>query len=158
MSNLSQFFGAGALKPRSIVNAFSSGGTYTQLSNINAGAIPSAVPSFLSGAVTANTLKTALSIIGRGAISLLGLTTKDTTSRSIRLKLTLDGVVVFDSTYTAVNAADSTMYAVGLCLSGGTPALVNEMPLFFDSSCLAEFSSSITETDKQALTYIYYTR
>src|SRR5574340_415716 len=105
MSKLNQFMGADS-PPKSIVNRFSGGGV--SIASINA---YFAEKEILSGALTANTLKTLLSISGAGALKMLTVYTKDATARTLRLKITIDGVVVFDATSNSITAANSGLVA-----------------------------------------------
>lgn len=157
MSNLSQFFGgSGGLKPKSII-------TEQLAPNTNFGNTSSIIRGYkvLSGACTANTLKTILSVTGRGAISKLFLASMDTTSRTHRIKITIDGTVVYDSTSAANSTQDVAPIIGNACYSSYTANIVmdmDEFPLFFDSSLLVEYATSLTETDKTRIGYIYYTR
>lgn len=85
MSSLLALIG-GALPTKAIINGFNVGG--------NAGASGIAVGrEILSGALTANTFATVLSATGQGEVPLLSCYTKDSTSRTLRLRVTVDGVV-----------------------------------------------------------------
>ena len=150
MSNLSQFIG-GSRPPKSIVNISSGGGV---LQACPSGTLASSKP-ILSGALTANTLKTLLTISGAGAIKFLAARSLDATSRTIRLKITLDGVVVYDATSAAMTSDSYGMIAVGGMLSGAYEQLGN---IEFNISLVVEVASSLTETDKVQLQTIYETR
>ena len=127
----------------SIINAFSSGGTATaySLSSNN-------VLEQLSGSLTADTLKTMVSHTGRGRVNALVIYAKDSTSRTLRCKLTVDGVVVFDATSNAVSGGPG----FGMIVIGG--AITNSVefqPIDYQESLLVEIASSLTETDKVAI-------
>lgn len=94
----------------------------------------------LSGALTADTLKTVLSATGSGSLQYLALQRVDGTSRATRVKITIDGAVVLDITSTAVVSNGGTQFVVGSANARG------DLP--FAASCLVEISSSLTETDK----------
>lgn len=155
MSNLSQFFGSGGLKPTANY------GRALPVVAANAGAVQQAY-SVLSGACTANTLKTILSVSGKGALAWLGASNVDATSRTLSIKITIDGVVVYDATSAAIASNSSVALAHGaICASvstGGTPNIVEGAPLFYNSSLLIEFATSITETDLTRIGYINYLR
>ena len=146
MSNLSQFIG-GSRPPKTIVNGCSSGALSSAPTN--------STKTMLSGALTAGTLKTLLSITGAGEINYLALLKTDATNRTIRLKVTIDGVEVFDAT----SGADATAYlglvAIGSLISSAYPQLGG---VVFNVSLLVEVASSLTETDKLTLATIYETR
>ena len=126
----------------SIINAFSSGGTATaySLSSNN-------VLEQLSGSLTADTLKTMVSHTGRGRVNALMIYTKDGTSRTLRCKLTVDGVVVFDATSNAVASPGWGMIVIG----GAITNSVEFQPIDYQESLLVEIASSLTETDKVAI-------
>jgi hypothetical protein len=109
-----------------------------------------------SGACTANTLKTILSVSGsRVRLNYLQFNTNDSTSRTNRVRITIDGAVVFDST--ATSAGSITYVAVGQII-GGTPASALFHPVDANNSLLIEYSSSVTETDKASFAYAYEVR
>lgn len=126
----------------SIINAFSSGGTATaySLSSNN-------VLEQLSGSLTAATLKTMVSHTGRGRVNALVIYAKDSTSRTLRCKLTVDGVVVFDATSNAVVGGGFGMIVIG----GAITNSVEFQPIDYQESLLVEIASSLTETDKVAI-------
>lgn len=148
MSNLSQFIG-GSRPPKTIVNGCSSG---TLLSGIGI----NGAKSIASGATTADVLKTMLSISGAGAVKFLWLIKVDTTPRTLRLKVTIDGVPVFDATSASDTNANHGLLAVGNTISSSYPQLES---VAFNSSLLVEAASSVaSETDKLTLYTIYETR
>lgn len=168
MSNLMQFLGGGAKVPK----AFSRNVLRMDPGITNGhNAFLDAAYDFgnrgnyvLSGACTANTLKTILSITGAGTISFLALAHVDATSRSSRVKITVDGVVVFDATSGA--SANNSM---AVELIGAAQAIsrfdaqnysyrIHEHDIDFNQSLLVEYATSITETDKTRFGYVYYTR
>ncbi len=154
MAAISAILGGGYLRPTSIVNAHS---TTIQAPGAN-DAIDFAVTPYVravnSGPCTASTLKTMLSLTGKGAISYLGLRGTDATSRTHRIKVTLDSTVIFDAT----SAASTSSRVVSLIGFLSKDSAMNEMPLFFDQNLTIEYASSVTETDKTQLGYIYYLR
>lgn len=142
--------------PVSIVNGHSSGGAalpvVIQANNVK---------STLSGALTANTLKTVLNITGAGVLKFAGVQTGDTTSRTLRIKITIDGTVAFDATSAAATASNAMQIGVG-SLTIRDPATPNYLPALerepFNSSCLVEIASSLSETDKVYFVHAYETR
>lgn len=149
MSNLSSFLGGGRT-PSSIVNEYSSGGASALNGALTAGR------TILSGALTANTLATALSITGSGIISFMAVATMDAASKTVRARLTLDGVVVFDATSnTIVNTSNGIIVIGASIYTAATPSGVALRAIPFNASCLLQIASSLTETDKIAAKVIY---
>lgn len=107
----------------------------------------------LSGAMTANTLKTLLSVTGAGTLNFAGIFANDATSRTMRVKVTIDGVVVVDPGMSpSINVAGLGIVPVG-ALAGyydGTYYRASAIPakLSFNSSLLVQYASSLSETDK----------
>lgn len=145
MSTLSQFGGTRSTK--SIVNGFSSSG----YGPINLSATPGSVRMLNSGALTANTLKTILNVSGAGIFHILGARTNNTTSRTVRMRLTIDGTVVFDSTSAATMNPESGGLITG-STSGTTP--LPGATVVFNSSAVFEIASSLTETDTITTLYV----
>jgi hypothetical protein len=145
MSAIEQFFG-GQRAPKSIVNAFNMAGA-TPVSMTGA----SQTKQTLTGAVTAGVLKTMLSLTGQGAVNILALATVNGTSRTLRMKITIDGVVVFDpGVSAAVVAAGRGIIPVGGISESSVAFTLNSSVLqnvYFNSSLLVEIASSLTETD-----------
>jgi len=155
MSTLSQFVG-GTRPPAAIVNAFSTSGfTVTSVARPDLQATNSGARSVLSGSMpTAATLYTILNIAGAGAIDFLAAWTTDATSRTVRVQLTLDGVVVFDSTSAAIAITLSGFTVLG----GNANGLALLEPVNFRQSCLVRVASSLgSETDKLGIGYKYWT-
>lgn len=107
----------------------------------------------LSGALTANTYKSMVSVTGGGVLSLAAVTAVDTTSRDMAIRITLDGVVINTATTTATTVADRGAVAVGHVVMSGSTPMVLPQDLPFTTSCLIEIKSSLTETDKLTLYY-----
>lgn len=168
MSTLSQFAGGGFI-PSAIVNAHSTtlqdpGVSHARKSN---GQFDPA-KWVMSGACTAGTLKTILSVSGPGALTFLAYgNTNGSVTRTNRLKITLDGVVIFDATtvLSAKSASDVVIPVLGCIairdtgssLLGGD-GVTEGPPLMWSTSLLIEYATSVTETDKANIGYIYYTR
>jgi hypothetical protein len=149
MSNLSQFLNAGATT--AIINAHSSGGT--QAATIQASGTQGS-REVLSGALTAATLATLLTVDGPGLLPLLSVYTKDTTSRTVRLVVEVDGVTVFDGTSSAITTLNSGIFAAGAWTASGIYG--PSTPIAFASSLVVRVASSLTETDKLAIAYILH--
>jgi hypothetical protein len=144
MSTLSQFGGTRSTK--SIVNGCSSSG----YAAINLNSIPGSVRLLNSGALTANTLKTILNVSGAGIFHVLGARTNDATIRTVRMRLTIDGTVVFDSTSAAAGANTGGLITGS---SNGTTPLPGAT-VVFNSSAVFEIASSLTETDTISTLYV----
>lgn len=122
-----------------IVNGFSAGGTST--TSVAASAAQATVEVQAAGAYSATpgTLQTLLAHTGRGRINLLTVYAKNATARTLRLKLTIDGVAIFDATSNSVSASATGMVVVGVYGSA-----VNEFqPIDYNESLLIEVASSV---------------
>jgi len=111
----------------------------------------------LSGALTANTLATVLSLTGPGEVPLLTSYTKDTTARTVRTVVIVDGVTVFDYTSASISTGNrGALIAGGLAgFPGGATFYVTQgNPIRFSVSLVVQQASNLTETDKIALAYI----
>lgn len=141
-------FGLGATRPTaSIVNYFSAGGV--SANDVNASQSTNA-REVLSGALTAATLKTVLSVTGAGSLSYLSAYAKDTTARTVRLVVVADGVTVFDATTNSIAVALRGLIAAGCIPSTATPG---GAAVYFNQSCSVQIASSLSETDKVAIAY-----
>lgn len=108
----------------------------------------------LSGAMTANTLKSFLNISGVGGeMTWLSIRTTDSTARTIRTRITIDGVP-YDFTSASIAVAGT-----GVVLAGAhnNAAIVYLPPIRWTTSLVLEIASSLTETDKFAIEWIYNT-
>lgn len=146
MSNFDQFMSSPILRPpTSLVNA------RTVASNVP-GELLSTISDVarvtLSGALTANTLKTMLTITGRGVLDIIGYGTVDATARTVRVQITIDGTVVANVTSGSIATANTGGILIGAVIGNNTiPSFVfGRIP--FNVSCLVEIASSLTETDK----------
>lgn len=157
MSSFSQFTGNVGIRPIANINR--------QLPTISAGSPNSADGATIvaipanSGIGGADTLQTVLSVTGKGALSFFGIQTTNTTSRILRVKITLDGVVVYDSTNTA--GVTTGRWAVAHGSSGvanGYP-LVEGTPLIYNASLLCEVASNLSDAASWANAgYVNYLR
>lgn len=150
MSYLSQYFG-GHRAAAAIVNNHSSGSPAGI--TLNATQLAKAV---LSGALTANTLATVVSITGQGWMPVCAVQQEDTTSRTLRMQVIVDGVTVFDSTSAAGTTANRAIVAAGshIQTSSGNYQLADGQPgIRFFASCVVKVASSLSETDKLSVLY-----
>lgn len=162
MSSLSQFAGGGAPIPAGTLNGTAALPfifTDLDLSPLTSGSINAR--SVQPGAVTAATLATILSLSGKGVISFLACGSVDTTSRTHRIKITLDGTVIFDATSAAVTNIHNYGAVIGSIVTLSTTqrhvSVVPE-PIMFNTSLLVEYASSLSETNKTNIAYKYYAR
>jgi hypothetical protein len=171
MSDSAGFFPSGGFIPKSIKTASGNSGVLgveniaSNLVEPYYAAYNPTVRNAPSGACTAGVLRTILSITGAGCISYFGGYGVDATSRTHRLKLTFDGTVVLDATSAAITLPNRSFFAIG-CNRWTDYASsayyiaygIYEVPLYFNSSLLVEYASSLTETDKTKFGYRYYLR
>lgn len=111
-----------------------------------------------SGSTTAGVLGTILSLSGAGVVSFLAVESVDTTSRTHRIKITLDGTVIFDATTAAVMSTAHIQCAIGSIapVVSTASAIVTFEPLAFNTSLLIEYASSLTESNGGYIGYHYY--
>ncbi len=139
MSNLNQFMGP--ITPAVLVNQISTtawGGVPVHGGNSELG------KTYTMGAMTAATLKTVVSVTGSGVLKAFGAYTVDATARTIRMQITLDGVVVFNSNSASISNTGYGGFAVGGTLT--VEGYLDQIP--FNTSMLLELASSLTETSK----------
>lgn len=123
---------------------------------LTASAVPGAAWAS-SGTLTAGTLATVLSVTGKGALTYLGIQSMDATSRTHRVRITIDGAVVFDATSAAHATANGAAYVHGH-YNDQSKQKIEGVPLLYGSSLLVEYASSLTEENKTRLAYTYYVR
>ena len=136
--------------PKTIINKWSAGG----VAKINLSCYTNWLPkikSDLSGALVADTYKEIISVTGAGVLEMAAVATEDATSRSIGIKVILDGVTAFDAS-SAVEAASSDfgMVAVGGIVSPSSFSLLPQDYPFYTSLSI-QVKSSLSETDKVRL-------
>lgn len=144
--NLSSLGFGSAIPTKQIVNQFSSGGVSVAGASTSA-SYPRTVN---SGALTAATLATVLTISTAGEISYLTAYSADSTARTIRVVVICDGTTVFDATSDSFAATGRGMVIAGS--TNGT-GLIDGNTIRFNSSCVVRVASSLTETDKITLAY-----
>jgi hypothetical protein len=146
MAYLSTF--SGSKSTRAIFNQYAISGTVGTSGISNYGI------QTLSGAMTANTLKTFLSVSGSGGeMPWLTVASADSTARTIRTKITVDGVA-YDFTSASISVSGT-----GVILAGsGNPSLPSfTPPIRWKSTFVIEVASSLSETDKLKIQWIYNT-
>lgn len=112
----------------------------------------------LSGATVAGTsnLKTLLNVTGsKSRLNALAFAAADSTTRDVRMVITVDGTVVFDKTVTSNTA--SSRVAVGMVTGTSNPG-VTPQPVDALNSLKIEFGCSLSETDKLTLSCNYEVR
>lgn len=121
-----------------------------QVTNLGGGTQEKGVSAYRinSGALTANTLATMLTRTGAGVVRFLALNVNDTTPRTIRLKVTIDGTSVYDVTSGTITTLRSGIFAVGAVYDGTTGVVLGNLE--YDTSLLIEACSSLTESGKIA--------
>jgi hypothetical protein len=149
MSSLSQFAG-GARVPRAIINSFSTGGGTIFAPFLSNGFTKKST----TGAVTANTLVTALSLTGSGVVNYFAAYSNDATSRTHRVRVTIDGTVVFDATSGACTTTGDGVMPIGNTQTSNF-TVYDQIP--YNTSFLVEYASSLSETAKTGFAYIYRT-
>lgn len=110
----------------------------------------------LSGVIAAGVYSTILDIAGGGTLDIVAVEANDPTARNNSLRITLDGVVVYDKTV-ATAASQYGWIPVGGVINLGATNLFSAVPdpVRFNASCLVEYTSDITETDKAGI-YLKY--
>lgn len=147
MSNSLDFSGGGSRPPKVIINAYSTNG-FTSLAGAGSAY---GVKQVLSGALTANVLKTVLSVSGQGILNFLSFYSVNGTSRTLRCRLTVDSVVVFDSTSAATALSNGGGAVAGTFFTTPSAAILDQVN--FNSSIVVEIASSLTETDFMGISY-----
>lgn len=147
--NLSDYVESGAVPPTSIINGHSD--TISSTSVLHD---PSSVAGsqrygkiIYSGALTANTFKTILTVSGKGVIKLCTLVCVDATSRIFNVRVTIDGTAAITTALnTAVTNAYTSVTAVGSYIYTTYGFAYERIP--FNSSFAVDVKSSLSETNK----------
>lgn len=146
--------GNGAVQATKLItNGFSAGGT--SMSGLAASVSindANCAKETLSGALTANTLATVLTLTGAGHVPYLAAYAKDATSRTVRMQVIVDGVTVFDATSNAITGSGTGILAAGQL--GQEATGIQSTPIRFNSTCVVKVASSLTETDKVAIAHV----
>jgi len=147
-------------KPTKLVsNVYSSGGGVTltnAMTSNSAGA-----KQYLHTPVSIDTLVSVVSATGSsGVINVLSLEKRNTAAYSARIKVTVDGVVVFDATTTSASTARLHLCVAGHEYgSGSTPSRQpNNDPIYFNNSFNVEVSADATGTEYVAVYCNYQLR
>lgn len=110
----------------------------------------------LSGACTGGAWKSILSITGSPVrLNALMMSCVDATARTVQLRITIDGVVVFNNSKATSSAM--ILVAVGQVIYGLTNSLAFQ-PVDAASSLLVEYQGNLSETDKVSFNYNYELR
>lgn len=143
----------------SIVNEFSGGGVKSTLPIF---VVAPAAAGYgickvaLSGALTADTYKELLSISGAGIIDICAAVALDGTTRTIGLKVVIDGVTVFYAVSAAITTAGQGIVAIGITQGYDANFLYTvPQPCVFSASLSISVKSSLSETDLVQLGYNY---
>jgi len=145
MSNASEMIGGGIIATTNLYNAFSTAG-YTAKSDMDVNVL---AKTSTSGALTANTLAELINESGSaGYIYQLSIYTNDATSRTLRVVITIDGVVRYDITSGAIATLGSGTILAGIYTGGYAFSLPS---IFYTNSIKVEYASSVTETGKFTL-------
>ena len=139
---------------KSIVNGMTTGvqWDYLGMSIQNTGVAKTVA----SGALTANTLATVLSISGAGLMPILALTTADATARTMRMQVIVDSVTVFDSTSASIATSSRGGIVAGVGIGSASLQLMDGEPIRWNSTLVIKVASSLTETDKINIHYRYH--
>ena len=107
------------------------------------------------GELVAGDLSPVYSATGSGVINFLAAYSNDSTARTIRLKLTLDGGVVYDKTSASSTSSGAGLNPIGIW-NQSTTTLALE-PIAYNESILIEVASSLSETNKISILHGGYT-
>jgi hypothetical protein len=154
MSTLSQFTGS-SQRVASVVNS-SSGTSGTTNDYINGSNITRPVKKYVVGSTTANVLKTAVSVTGSGAINWCALWQSDTTSRTLRIKVTIDSRVIYDVVSATNATAQWGLLPIGSIVDSGGASFPIFQRIPFESSLLIEAASSLTEAGTALIVGVNY--
>lgn len=150
MSFVSQVLGGGIQATKFLYNAFTAAG-WTASASL---ASPTLAMPAVSGALTANTLVDLLNESGSaGQIDQFSIKTNDTTPRTIRVVIIVDGTTILDATSASITTTDTGGVWAGV--SGATNVLLQLPPIKYTNSIQLQYASSLTETGKFT-TYLAY--
>lgn len=142
----------GGVAPTSILPSDGTGGTIQTTFVVGASEMGK---KSLSGSLTANTYKEMVSLSSSGWIRLCGVYCVDGTSRTLGLKIVIDGTTVFDEVSSAITTANAGIMGVGHASLSSSNYSQSSLEMFrFNSSLSISIKSSITETDKIVLLYL----
>lgn len=143
-----------AIQPPKVINNYWSGlGASAIVSNFDESGVIFNGKKY-TPSLTATTLTTLLSVTGSGQIDLLYFMENTAGPKTVRIKVTLDGTVIFDQTSASVTKGTSqgNQGAVVLGIVGGVfngtyirTYIAGAQPIIFNSSLLIEVQSSTTD-------------
>ena len=108
----------------------------------------------LSGALTADTYKEMVSLSDSGILRLCGAFVLDTTSRTVGLKIVIDGTTVYDHVSPAITTTSEGFYSVGYGAAPAGQGFAAFESFQFNNSLSISVKSSLSETDKVGLIYL----
>lgn len=100
---------------------------------------------------SAGVLKTVIAITGGGVLKLLSVIKGNNTAKTVRIRVTIDGVVVFDSTTGGITRTQAGIQVVGFIANN--TSTYEQVPFY--ESLLVEVASSVTEASGPAIAYVY---
>ncbi len=155
MSSLSQFTGGGGLVPKGLFN----GASKFALHDIGAGTFSNiGLATVTTGAVTSGVLTTVLNLSGRGAIGYLGARNAAAIAQTERIKVTIDGVVVFDDTSPSSSSGTVICAAIGSIIGSAAPYILVPEWIQFNQSLLVEYACNRTASGTAQIGYRYVAR
>jgi len=144
---------AGTRRTATIVSKFSSAGYTAQTVDVETAAIAT-----LSGALTANTLKTMLNITSTGGVmTKLAVVSADGTARTLRVVVTVDGGVAYDYTSASFSSVNLGCNLAGKQRSESSSYYGITPNIVWTTSLKIEIASNLTETDKFTCYWLYNT-
>jgi len=146
---LSSIIGNGGEKTPASVNGLVGNGAFSVI--IGDSLRSAAFKESLSGALTANTYKNVLSIAVPGRLLIAAAYRRDTISRQVGLKITLDGVIFYDVFDKANSSIDRGPLGAGIILQSSSIHTHN----YPFKTMSVDIKSSLTETDKIAYIIVY---
>lgn len=108
--------------------------------------------SAFSGTLGVGVLGTLLNITGAGWVPLLNAASSDATARTVRMRVTVDGTVVFDATSATVGTAGRGIFAAGMVTNTGV--VEQAQPIRFNTSLRVEAATSLAENGGVTVSYI----
>jgi hypothetical protein len=141
----------GTRRTTSIKNTFSVAGYAKATVDVDMMAVQT-----LSGSMTAGTLKTFLDEPSVGCrMPYLSISTTDATARTLRIVVTVDGVPVYDFTSSGTGIINAGAVLAGKARSEASGYLHFSPDIVSTTSLKIEAASSVTETDKLLIQWIY---
>lgn len=109
-----------------------------------------------SGALTANTYPTTaqVSITGQGVVGLVSAYNLDATSRTITVKVEIDGVTVTEGAIVGVSTTNTGVFVIGCGSTGTTTSYFALDQIPFNKSLKIFLKTSDTQTDLAAIKYV----